>query len=131
MTKASGYGSSRAAEAVASGEVDSAAFAPRNAGTAPEVLLARLAANPPEQDLVVVHGDATLTNLIVDAEGHLGFVDCGSTGSGDRYIDLAVLADEIEEYHGAEAAAHFVRVYGLPSWDGAKALYFSDLYELF
>ena len=122
---------SRAAEAVASGEVDSAAFAPRNAGTAPEVLLARLAANPPEQDLVVVHGDATLTNLIVDAEGHLGFVDCGSTGCGDRYIDLAVLADEIEEHHGAEAAAHFVRVYGLRSWDSAKALYFSDLYELF
>src|SRR5687767_8599329 len=60
---------SRAAEAIASGDVDPQAFAPRNEGTAPEVLLARLAANRPEQDLVVVHGDATLTNLIVDAEG--------------------------------------------------------------
>jgi aminoglycoside 3'-phosphotransferase II len=122
---------SRAAEAVASGEVDPAAFAPRNRGTAPEVLLARLAANQPEQDLVVVHGDATLTNLIVDPGGNLGFVDCGSAGRGDRYIDLAVLADQIEDYHGAEAAAHFVRAYGLRSWDSAKALYFSDLYELF
>ena len=122
---------SRAAEAVASGEVDPEDFAPRNHGTAPAVLLARLAANPPKQDLVVVHGDATLTNLIVDAEGYLGFVDCGSTGCGDRCIDLAVLADEIEEHHGAEAAAHFVRAYGLRSWDSAKALYFSDLYELF
>jgi len=122
---------SRATEAVAAGEVDPDTFAPRNVGTAPQVLLARLSANPPEQDLVVVHGDATLTNLIVDAQGDVGFVDCGSAGCGDRYIDLAVLADQIEEYHGTEAAAHFVRAYGLRSWDSAKALYFSDLYELF
>ncbi|HET7679366.1 MAG TPA: phosphotransferase, partial [Xanthobacteraceae bacterium] len=94
-------------------------------------LLARLAANQPEQDLVVVHGDATLTNLIVDAGGNLGFVDCGSAGRGDRYTDLAVLADEIQEHLGAEAAAHFVRAYGLRSWDSVKARYFSDLYELF
>ena len=114
-----------------SGEVDPDTFASRNVGTAPQVLLARLSANPPDQDLVVVHGDATLTNLIVDAQGDVGFVDCGSAGCGDRYIDLAVLADQIEEYHGTEAAAHFVRAYGLRSWDSAKALYFSDLYELF
>jgi aminoglycoside 3'-phosphotransferase II len=122
---------SRAAEAADAGEVDPGAFAPRNRETAPEALRARLAANQPEQDLVIVHGDATLTNLIVDAEGQLGFVDCGSAGRGDRYIDLAVLADEIEEHHGAAAAAHFVRAYGLRRWDGVKALYFSDLYELF
>ena len=122
---------SRAAEVVASGEVDPDTFAPRNGGTAPQVLLAQLSANPPEQDLVVVHGDATLTNLIVDAQGDVGFVDCGSAGCGDRYIDLAVLADQIEKHHGAEAATHFVRAYGLRSWDSAKALYFSDLYELF
>jgi aminoglycoside 3'-phosphotransferase II len=121
----------RAAEAVASAEVDPDSFAPRNRGIAPQGLLARLSANPPEQDLVVVHGDATLTNLIVDARGDVGFVDCGSAGCGDRYVDLAVLADQIEDYHGAEAAAHFVRAYGLRSWDSAKALYFSDLYELF
>lgn len=122
---------SRAAEAVAAGEVDPGAFAPRNRNTAPEVLLTRLTANQPEQDFVIVHGDATLTNLIVDAEGQLGFVDCGTAGRGDRYIDLAVLADEIEEYHGKEAATYFIRAYGLHSWDSAKARYFSDLYELF
>ena len=122
---------SRAAEATDAGEVYPGAFAPRNRETAPGVLLAQLAANQPAQDLVIVHGDATLTNLIVDAEGQLGFVDCGSAGRGDRYIDLAVLADEIEEHHGAKAAAHFARAYGLHSWDREKALYFSDLYEFF
>jgi aminoglycoside 3'-phosphotransferase-2 len=122
---------SNAAKAVASGEVDTEAFEPRNRGMAPEALLARLTENQPEQDIVVVHGDTTLTNLIVDGEGNLGFVDAGNAGRGDRYIDLAVLHGEIEENFGPEAAGHFIRAYGLCSWNASKARYFSDLYELF
>jgi aminoglycoside 3'-phosphotransferase-2 len=87
--------------------------------------------SPPSEDIVVVHGDATLTNLIIGANGDLGFVDCGHCGRGDRYIDLAVLAAEIEEHHGPEAAMRFIRAYGLDFWDARKARYFSDLYELF
>lgn len=122
---------SNAANAVASGEVDPESFDPRNRGTTPESLLTRLAENQPEQDIVVVHGDATLTNLVVDEEGNLGFVDCGNAGYGDRYIDLAVLHGEIQERFGPEAAALFVRSYGLCDWDANRARYFSDLYELF
>ncbi len=121
----------RAVEAVASGQVDVGEFEPRNRNTTPEALLERLKEYVPTEDIVVVHGDATLTNLIVDDEGNLGFVDCGNVGRGDRYIDLAVLAAELEEYYGEDAAGHFLRVYGLRHWDAAKARYFSDLYELF
>jgi aminoglycoside 3'-phosphotransferase-2 len=121
----------RAARDVAAGSVDPAHFDPRNRGVAPEDLLARLYAGPPSEDIVVVHGDATLTNLIIGANGDLGFVDCGHCGRGDRYIDLAVLAAEIEEHHGPEAAMRFIRAYGLDFWDARKARYFSDLYELF
>jgi aminoglycoside 3'-phosphotransferase II len=121
----------RAAEAVTSGLVDVGEFEPRNRNTTPEALLARLKEDLPREDIVVVHGDATLTNLIVDDDDNLGFVDCGNVGRGDRYVDLAVLAAELEEYYGEDAAAHFLRVYGMRHWDTAKARYFSDLYELF
>jgi aminoglycoside 3'-phosphotransferase-2 len=119
-----------AAKAVVNEDVDPEYFEPRNHGVAPAVLLDRLMAEPPAEDIVVVHGDASLNNLIVDADGHVGFVDCGNTGRGDRYLDLAVLAVEIEETFGAGAAARFIRVYGAP-WNAEKARYFSDLYELF
>jgi aminoglycoside phosphotransferase len=121
----------RAAAAVAAGDVDPQAFAPRNLGVAPAALLARLSREPPAEDVVVIHGDATLSNLIVDEDGTLGFVDCGNAGRGDRYVDLAVLSAELEEAHGPEAAARFAAAYGAAGWAGAKARYFSDLYELF
>jgi aminoglycoside 3'-phosphotransferase-2 len=121
----------RAARDVASGSINAAHFDPRNKGVSPESLLARLQADPPHEDTVVVHGDATLTNLIIGADGNLGFVDCGHCGRGDRYLDLAVLAAEIEEHHGHATAARFIRAYGVSHWDTAKARYFCDLYELF
>jgi aminoglycoside 3'-phosphotransferase-2 len=120
----------RAAEAVAAGEVDPDAFEPRNQAMPPETLLARLQAERPAEDIVVVHGDATLANLFVAADGAIGFIDCGNAGRGDRYTDLAVLAADIDEHYGFEARDRFVRAYGLP-WDAAKARYFADLYEFF
>lgn len=122
---------SRAAAAVAAGDVDPQEFEPRNLGIAPSALLARLTQERPTEDIVVVHGDATLSNLIVDAESSVGFVDCGNVGRGDRYTDLAVLAAEIAEEHSPEAAARFAAAYGARDWNDAKARYFSDLYELF
>jgi aminoglycoside 3'-phosphotransferase-2 len=121
----------RAAAAIAAGEVEAEAFALRNRGIAPEALLARLIAGQPPEDVVVVHGDATLSNIIVDGAGAIAFVDCGNAGRGDRYLDLGVLAADIEDHFGKEAAAHFAQAYGRPAWDDAKARYFSDLYELF
>ena len=122
---------SRAARAIAAGEVDTEAFAPRNRGIAPRALLARLAAEQPAEDIVVVHGDATLTNFIVDGDGAIGFVDCGNVGRGDRYLDLAILSADIQEHHGAEAAARFAQTYSQCAWDSTKARFFSDLYEFF
>ena len=121
----------RATVVVGAGDVDPAEFADRNIGTSPAALLARLVATQPPEDVVVVHGDATLSNLIVDKDGRVGFVDCGNTGRGDRYADLAVLADDIGENFGSAAATRFAEAYRPQPWDGAKAAYFLDLYELF
>ena len=122
---------SRAADAVAAGEVDPRNFAERNRNTGPEALLARLAAAPPVEDIVVVHGDATLSNILVDADGTIGFVDCGNAGRGDRYLDLSVLHADIDGRYGSKAAARFAQSYRPGLWDRRKADYFSDLYELF
>ncbi len=121
----------RATETIAAGEVDPEHFDERNRGIAPDALLARLTLERPHEDIVVVHGDATLSNLMVDGDGNVGFIDCGNAGRADRYTDLAVLAAEIEAVHGPEAAARFVRSYGAQPWNDAKARYFLDLYELF
>lgn len=120
-----------AASAMASGEIRAEGFADRHRGIDPRALLARLTSERPAEDFVLVHGDATLSNIIVDADGSLGFVDCGNAGSGDRYLDLAVLAEDIDNHYGAEAAARFGAIYGAAGWDAAKARYFIDLYEFF
>ena len=121
----------RANRAISAGEMDPGEFPAHNLGIAPEVLLQRLIADEPGEDIVVVHGDATLSNMMIDKNGNLGFVDCGNAGRGDRYVDLAVLAADIEDDRGAEAAAQFVKAYGVHAWDPAKARYYTDLYELF
>jgi aminoglycoside 3'-phosphotransferase-2 len=120
----------RAAAAIAAGEVHADAFEPRNRGIAPEALLAGLVADQPAEDIVVVHGDATLSNIIVDGD-EIAFVDCGNAGCGDRYLDLAVLAADIEDHYGLHAAARFVEAYGQRAWDDRKARFYMDLYELF
>lgn len=120
----------RAAAAVAKGEIDGDDFDDRNSGVAPDVLLARLGAALPAEDIVVVHGDATLDNVMIDTGGGVSFIDCGNAGRGDRYLDLAVMASGIAEHFGADAVKDFARAYG-GAWDGVKARYYLDLYELF
>jgi aminoglycoside 3'-phosphotransferase-2 len=113
------------------GAVDPDQFDDRNAGVSPQQLLHRLTQNPPPEDLVVAHGDATLSNMLIGPDYTIGFVDCGRAGRADRYLDLAVMADSIAEIHGEQWRASFAKAYGETAWQADKALYFSDLYELF
>ena len=121
----------RATTAVNAGDIDPSHFDTRNSAVSAEALLARLVKTRPAEDLVVVHGDASLNNVIVDKNGGIGFVDCGNAGRGDRYLDLAVLASGIEEHYGCAAFIRFAKAYSRTAWDSAKAEYFLDLYELF
>lgn len=113
------------------GMVDPEQFDDRNAGVSPEEIFRRLMQSPPVEDLVVVHGDATLSNMIVGPDGTIGFVDCGRAGRADRYLDLAVTASYIDEILGEEWIAPFAKAYGETVWQHDKALYYLDLYELF
>ncbi|MDO8876923.1 MAG: APH(3') family aminoglycoside O-phosphotransferase [Pseudolabrys sp.] len=121
----------RAAAAIAEGGVDPAEFEPRNRRIAPAALLRRLQNEQPRDDIVVLHGDATLGNIIVDDDGALGFIDCGNAGRGDRYTDLALLHADLVGHRGKAAGAQFLEAYGAGDFDTARARYFLDLYELF
>ncbi len=121
----------RAQAAVDAGAIDPAEFEPHNRNTAPAEMLRRLRAVPPHEDVVVLHGDLTLGNIIVDESGACGFIDCGNAGRGDRYTDLALLHADIVAHRGPRAGAGFLAACGVKHWDAAKAQYFLDLYELF
>jgi aminoglycoside phosphotransferase len=121
----------QAQQAVARGEVDAGHFDSRNRGVTPEAILARLTRAPPEEDFVVAHGDASLSNMIVAPDGAVGFIDCGHAGRADRYLDLAVTAAEIAEYFGRRSVSLFADAYGARRWHARKAAFYSDLYELF
>ena len=114
------------------GAIDAGQFDARNRDVTPQQLYERLATDrPASEDLVVVHGDATFDNILVDEDGTVGLIDCGNAGRADRYVDLALIAGEIVEHFGPEWVARFVRAYGLAGWDAGKARFFADLYELF
>src|SRR5690348_4902941 len=112
------------------GAVDADHFDVRNAGMAAGALWERLAAAIPREEFAVVHGDAMGSNILVDAEGNVGFIDCGRAGRSDRYTDLALVMEELNGF-GREPADAFLRAYGIVAWDRRKALFFLDLYELF
>lgn len=122
----------RARDDVARGAVDPGNFQDHNAGITPAALCRRLAAAVPataDRDAVVVHGDATLLNLLIGPDGELGLIDCGRAGRSDRYVDLAVVEMELRDSFGAAAAAAFAGACG--GWDEPRAAFFRDLYELF
>jgi aminoglycoside phosphotransferase len=123
---------SRARREIERGAVNPSHFDPRNSGVTPEALYHRLKRDPPaSQDLVVVHGDATLSNLILGSDERIGFIDCGNAGKSDRYVDFAPLVAELVERFGVSARDVFLRTYGRIEWDERRALFYSDLYELF
>ena len=121
----------RARQAVGRGQVDAKHFASRNRGVTPQAILARITANPPREDFVFAHGDASLSNMIVAPDGEIGFIDCGHAGRADRYLDLAVIADGIDEYFGRRSVKIFAIAYGAGGWNARKAAFYADLYELF
>ena len=121
----------RAGTLVGNRKVDPRAFAPRNRDVAPGALLERLRRTVPSEDVVVVHGDATLSNMIVGDDLSVSFIDCGHAGRADPYVDLALVTEGLAERFGTAMADRFIGAYGSGALDERKAGYFLDLYELF
>jgi aminoglycoside phosphotransferase len=121
----------RAGTLVDNGKVDPRTFAARNRDVTPGALLERLRRAVPSEDVVVVHGDATLSNMIVGNDLSVGFIDCGHAGRADPCVDLALVTEGLAERFGPAMADCFMGAYGRAALNERKAGYFLDLYELF
>lgn len=98
--------------------------------SAAELIAALAAAEPPEEDLVVGHGDLCLPNVLINPHTlrATGFVDVGRAGRADRYNDLAIItrslgADGRNAQFGPDAADRFLIRYGAPRDDDRFAFY--------
>ncbi len=86
--------------------------------------------SPPEEDLVVCHGDACAPNTLLDDEGNwTAHVDFGRMGVADRWADLAVAAWSAVWNYGPEWEDNVYRAYGCEP-DALKIRYYRLLWEL-
>lgn len=115
----------------AAGLVDETDFDDARDGWSAGDVLAWLQANRPQtEDLVVAHGDASLPNIMADAAGFSGIIDCGRLGVSDRWQDLAIACRSIIFNCGEDHIAPFLAAYGA-EWDAERYAYYCTLDELF
>ncbi|MFE9320617.1 phosphotransferase [Nocardia sp. NPDC052278] len=113
---------------VLEGLVDVDDFDDDNRGLTPEQIYRRLLAErPPDEDLVVAHGDFTPSNVL----GGGLLIDVGGLGVADRYRDLALVERDLREDFGADELSAFYAAYGLAEPDRQRLDYYRLLDELF
>lgn len=113
---------------VLEGLVDVGDFDDDNRGRTPEQIYQRLLAErPPDEDLVVAHGDFTPSNVL----GGGLLIDVGGLGVADRYRDLALVERDLREDFGTEELSAFYAAYGLAEPDRRRLDYYRLLDELF
>jgi aminoglycoside 3'-phosphotransferase-2 len=101
-----------------------------------EIFVDLLASVPADQDLVLVHGDFCLPNVILQEVANAGItvaglVDCGRAGVADRYQDIALAIRSIDGNIGGECVAPFLETYGLDAVREDKIEFFMLLDEFF
>ena len=106
----------------------------------PPTLLSWLEQHRPPEDLVFVHGDLSLPNILLMPDGSIGFLDLGRAGISDRWQDIAIALRSI--HHNAAGYYHtgivwpgvhagdLLRELGLPL-DAEKERYYRLLDELY
>lgn len=120
------------------GLIDADDFDDERQGWSPEQVWAAMhALLPMDEDLVVSHGDLSLDNILIgdrerggDCDGDrdedgkgavevIGVIDLGRVGIADRYRDLAILANCLDEF-SPDLRATFFTAYGIAEPDARK-----------
>ena len=123
---------SAAHDRMEAGQVDEGDFdASRLGSSAAELWGEVLERRPATEDLVVVHGDYCLPNVVVRDDMVSGFVDLGRAGIADRYLDLALVTRSLVSNGHAEAVDTFFVAYGLAEVDEEKIEFYRLLDEFF
>jgi aminoglycoside 3'-phosphotransferase-1 len=114
------------------GLVEADDFDADHAGWTPDdVWRATTSLLPLDADRVVTHGDFTLDNVLLDADGQVtGVLDLGRVGVADRYQDLAILWRDLGEF-GAEPQRELFTAYGIAAPDERKLRFHLCLDEFF
>lgn len=95
-----------------------------------EALAFLTAEAPPDDDLVVCHGDACAPNTLIGDDGHWsGHVDLGSLGVSSRWADLAVATWSTEWNYGTGWERTLLDAYGIEV-DPERTRYFRLLWDL-
>lgn len=113
------------------GLVDQRDFDPPYRRYRPDGLVELLRRSLPSgaEDLVVVHGDFSLPNVVLHDGAVSGFVDVGRAGVSDRYVDLAVVARSLARNVSPEALGPFFDLYGIEDPDIRKVDFYVMLDE--
>ena len=122
---------------IAAGQVREDDFDEIRAGRSTTALFAELVSSVPDsEELVFVHGDYCLPNIILQqaADGEVqvaGLIDCGRAGIADRHQDLALALRSITCNIGSEWVQPFFEAYGLTHPNPEKLRFFTLLDEFF
>lgn len=98
--------------------------------TNPTEFVAHLYATQPSEDPVFAHGDLTDSNLLVDAQDRLYFIDWGRGGVADRWMDRAFVYQNLRQEVSVTLAGTFLAGLGEADNPGKRA-FFEQLDELF
>lgn len=117
---------------VAGAAVDESDFDEDHRGwTAREVLAQVEALAPCATGRVVTHGDFSLGNLMLDADGRpTGCIDVGRLGIADSWQDIAILWNNLRDVDEG-APALFLKAMGIDKPDEPRLLFHRCLDELF
>ena len=123
----------RARARVEAGRVDPSDFEVVYQGLSASELHGLLVASiPPDtDDLVVLHGDYCVPNVILERGAITGHVDVGRAGVGDRHRDLGIACRSIAHNFGGGSVGPFVEAYGFEPLDLARLDFFVMLDEFF
>ena len=83
---------------------------------------------PPEEDLVVCHGDYCPPNVLLVENRVTGYLDLGELGVADRWWDLAVATWSLDWNLGPGHQEAFLALYGAPL-DPDRLRYYRLLYD--
>jgi kanamycin kinase len=115
---------------VRTNDISPGGFHAEHAHLTPAAALAELEAlAPPDEDLVVCHGDFCPPNVLLEDGRVTGFVDLGELGAADRWWDVAVGAWSVGWNFGKELEPLFYASYGIDP-DPGRIRFFRLLYDL-